>query len=323
MRITNDFDEKTNKEILDNENQLVLNSINSSEDENELSFSDVTETSAIGIIDLVNSTKIVANIPSSKIGKYYSIFLNTMSDIIKKHNGVVIKNIGDSLLYYFPESNKEEKTCFKNILQCSLTMIASRGMINQKLRLEKLPEIDFRISNDYGTVITAKSSNNKTVDIFGNTVNVCAKMNALTPANNLIIGGDLYRSVKNLNEYIFEEYEGLTIGVKHAYSTYLVKINNEYVGKEINTVIHQTLLDVGTSDLDYVRKKLFSEYRYFITDCHENPAPLYHVLADAFGKDGAVRVLDKIKLGLQKLSHNDRVSSFLTEIERIKETQHT
>lgn len=227
MGILNKLNEKIDRQIPDNENQS-LNSINNNENENELSFSDVTEISVVGIVDLVNSTKTIANIPSSKIGKYYSIFLNTMSDIIKKHGGVVIKNIGDSLLYYFPEPNKEEKMYFGNTLQCSLTMIALRDIINKKLHLEKLPGIDFRISNDYGPIITAKSSNNKIVDIFGNTVNVCAKMNVLTPVNNLAIGEDLHRSVKNLNEYFFEKYKELTIGVKHAYTTYLVKINKEY-----------------------------------------------------------------------------------------------
>lgn len=110
MGILNKLNEKIDRQIPDNENQS-LNSINNNENENELSFSDVTEISVVGIVDLVNSTKTIANIPSSKIGKYYSIFLNTMSDIIKKHGGVVIKNIGDSLLL-LPRTKQRGKDVF-------------------------------------------------------------------------------------------------------------------------------------------------------------------------------------------------------------------
>lgn len=44
-------------------------------------------------IDIVDSTKNTCDITGSdKIQGYYSIFLNTMSSIIKKHHGRVIKN---------------------------------------------------------------------------------------------------------------------------------------------------------------------------------------------------------------------------------------
>jgi two-component SAPR family response regulator len=36
------------------------------------------------------------------IRKYYSTFINSVSDIVKSSSGKVIKNIGDCLLCYFP-----------------------------------------------------------------------------------------------------------------------------------------------------------------------------------------------------------------------------
>ena len=39
-----------------------------------------------------------------KISQYYEIFINSISKIVNRFGGVVVKNLGDSLLYYFPES---------------------------------------------------------------------------------------------------------------------------------------------------------------------------------------------------------------------------
>jgi hypothetical protein len=42
---------------------------------------------------------------AEKIRKYYSIFINTMADVIRDFNETIIKNTGDNLLYYFPILN--------------------------------------------------------------------------------------------------------------------------------------------------------------------------------------------------------------------------
>jgi len=53
-------------------------------------------------VNAVNSTSTTAKLVNGKLCKYYSIFLNAMSLIIKEFGGEVVKNVGDSLLYYFP-----------------------------------------------------------------------------------------------------------------------------------------------------------------------------------------------------------------------------
>src|SRR5919199_1514650 len=73
--------------------------------DDQITFINYTHKYCIAIIDIVNSTKITEKLPNSEqIRKYYSIFLNTMASIIKQHNGKVIKNAGDCLIYYFPKT---------------------------------------------------------------------------------------------------------------------------------------------------------------------------------------------------------------------------
>jgi len=59
----------------------------------------------VGIIDMVNSTKIVARLPPNKSSRYYEIFLNNMAKVVRQHNGQILKTMGDSLLFYFPDTS--------------------------------------------------------------------------------------------------------------------------------------------------------------------------------------------------------------------------
>jgi len=169
---------------------------------NEISFVD-TKYLCVGIVDIVNSTKITADIDDSEnVAKYYSIFINTMAAIARSFGGEVLKNIGDSVVFFFPKTSgsSHDKTSFKEVLRCGLTMGAAHIAMNGKYRDFHLPPIDFRISADYGKIEVAKSGPSRVVDVFGPTVNMCAKMNSKAPLNGLIIGGDLYQIIKGLHE---------------------------------------------------------------------------------------------------------------------------
>jgi hypothetical protein len=71
-------------------------------------------------------------------------------------------------------------------------MVSSRQVINAKLRKESLPDISYRISADYGKLEVAMSGEiSNSYDLFGPTINFCAKMNRRAPPNGIAIGADL------------------------------------------------------------------------------------------------------------------------------------
>ncbi len=77
----------------------------------EIRFSGDSIKSCVGFIDLVDSTKNTITMESlDYIRRYYSTFINSISENVKSYSGKVIKNIGDCLLFYFPKT-----TDFKNI----------------------------------------------------------------------------------------------------------------------------------------------------------------------------------------------------------------
>src|ERR671918_1544261 len=178
----------------------------------EISFLDRSMNCCIGFVDMVNSTSNIAEIVSDRriIGKYYSIFINTMAVLAKNYGAKIVKSAGDALIFYFPDSSDPtNEAAFKDILECFTTMILARDIINAKLQSENLPSVSYRISADYGKVEVATSTSSKGEDLFGSTMNICAKINSMAEPNGIVIGGDLYQIIKSFSSIRSEEFREL------------------------------------------------------------------------------------------------------------------
>jgi class 3 adenylate cyclase len=187
-----------------------------------LQFSDYSEKYCVCMVDIMNSTKITSKLSESETSEFYKIFLNSIAVIVRNYDGIVVKNIGDALLFYFPVIYSEEESTLKRCLDCCLTLSESHDDIINKLEKQKLPVFDYRISSTYGIVRIAKTSTSSVNDIFGNTVNRCAKINRIAPANRLIIGEEFYDSAKNFDDYIFKKIKSDITSPDAGYIGYLV-----------------------------------------------------------------------------------------------------
>lgn len=189
-----------------------------------VTFSDNSKNYCVGVVDMVNSTKMTSILGASRMAEYYKIFLNSMAKILGRYGGSVIKNIGDCLVYYFPESSKtHRKFGFISCLECSLEMIENHDNICNFLKKERLPNVDYRISLDYGSVVLMKSNNSPLIDMIGPPINMCSKINRTAESNGMVIGGDLFSIVKGYDDYKFKEIKGLSLGFKHSYPIYQVQ----------------------------------------------------------------------------------------------------
>jgi class 3 adenylate cyclase len=187
-----------------------------------ISFSNSYQNYAVGIVDIVDSTHIAATLNNGRACKYYSIFLNSMATVIRRFGGKVVKNVGDSLLYYFPKTScHDNKQAFADILDCGAAMIEARGIINKKLFESRLPPLNYRVSADYGSVMVAHSANSYEEDLFGSPINMCAKINKCAPPNGMVIGYDLYQVIKSSGKYNFREIQGCSVGFKNKYPVFL------------------------------------------------------------------------------------------------------
>jgi CheY-like chemotaxis protein len=192
-------------------NEIDVSELNDSNSYDEqITFMNYTHRYCVCIIDIVNSTMNTREIiGSEKIRGYYSIFLNTMATIIKDHNGKVIKNSGDNLLYYFPKTvDASNELAFQDVIDCGLALIATNSTLDANLSKYGLPSINYRISGNYGKVELATSTNSNNVDLFGPTVNICSKINHLALPNGMVIYKDLYDIISKTSyfkDYRFKE----------------------------------------------------------------------------------------------------------------------
>src|SRR5689334_17414737 len=104
-------------------------------------------------------------------------------------------------------------------------MIESNSIINEKMQDKDLPSVNYRVSVDYGSVMIAKSLNSVMDDIFGSTVNLCAKINSKAIPNSIVMGGDMQQIVKNFTEYDFNLLTSYSSGLKLDYPIYSVTRN--------------------------------------------------------------------------------------------------
>jgi len=207
-----------------------------------LQFSNFSENYCVCFVDIVNSTGLTEKLSDLKTSKFYSIFLNLMNEIVSNFDGVVVKNIGDSLLFYFPKTNSQDEQSLRQALDCCLKMSESHRVVNKMMKKEGLPSIDYRISAAYGPVRVAKIATSSVDDIFGSTVNKCSKMNYAAPPNGVVIGDELCQLVKSIEGYNFSRITHNPVVNELGYTVYQVSPKK----KTLQNLIHPQSLPTKT-----------------------------------------------------------------------------
>ncbi|HXW12510.1 MAG TPA: adenylate/guanylate cyclase domain-containing protein [Nitrososphaeraceae archaeon] len=194
----------------------------------DITFSEKASMCCVGFVDMIDSTRITAGLPTHQMSRYYSLFINWVSSVIRGYGGEVVKNTGDGLLFYYcsvgdsPTKADSHAKTVRNCLNSAITLSILHQNVNKKFISEKLPELNYRISLDYGEVSFAQTVDSTTFDIFSTTVNLCAKINKVANPNKVIIGGDLYRIARNLRGYDFQEVKQTISIWNRAYPLYTV-----------------------------------------------------------------------------------------------------
>jgi hypothetical protein len=257
MHTTNSFDDSKSASSYYNTTSKSEDSTNITEEgeEKEIVFSDKSQKCCVCFVSMVDPVSTISGIRDpDKIRRYYSVFINTIAAIARNFNAKIIKNTASSLIFYFPKTSiisldspltsdtittttNSYEPAFRDVMGCGITMIAASDIINAKLEEGGgLPSLYYKISADYGRVEVARSlSSPHTDDLFGSTMNVCAKINSMASANGMVIGSKLYYIVRKLSTtsssakspgryYDFKRIGQYSIdaSIKHQYPIYSV-----------------------------------------------------------------------------------------------------
>jgi class 3 adenylate cyclase/tetratricopeptide (TPR) repeat protein len=104
-----------------------------------------------------------------------------MKAVVEKHGGVVIKSIGDSFMVDFSSA--------VNAVKCAIEAQENFWSFNKgKSEFEK---IEIRVGIHLGDVITLGN------DVYGDGVNIAARIEAITEPTRICISEDVYKQVRN------------------------------------------------------------------------------------------------------------------------------
>ena len=116
--------------------------------------------------DIAGSTRLYSQLGDDKAEFLISTRLAIMCDITLNNNGVVIKKIGDEIMCRFPSAED--------------AALAATEMHVKKVTSDASTPLTIRIGLHYGNIIE------KNNDIFGDAVNIAARMAAIAKANQSI-----------------------------------------------------------------------------------------------------------------------------------------
>ncbi len=100
--------------------------------------------------------------------------------LVAAHKGHIVKSMGDGLLITFP-SVVEAVTC---------AMALQSGMVERNRDIPPDRRIEFRIGVNIGDVIVEKN------DVFGDGVNIAARLEQIAPPGGICLSEDAYRQVR-------------------------------------------------------------------------------------------------------------------------------
>ncbi len=129
--------------------------------------------------DVAGSTAMYENMGDDLARERISKALNTLISITRRHNGKLVKTIGDEILVYFSDID--------------MAVYAARA-IQETMEDDRSPEtigVSIRIGMQYGSAILENE------DIFGDTVNVAARVASMAKARQILCTQEIAFLVNN------------------------------------------------------------------------------------------------------------------------------
>lgn len=147
------------------------------------------QTIAILFADVAGSTQLYDNLGDVRAESQISGCLSTMIAVVGKNQGKIVKNIGDEILCYFPSAN----------------LAADAASTIQQTLAEKSSNLKVKIGLNFGPTILKKD------DVFGDTVNVAARMVGVAKEEQIIATSSLFDALINPENFNHRKLDPLHV----------------------------------------------------------------------------------------------------------------
>jgi adenylate cyclase len=195
-------------------------------------------TATVLFTDIKGFTSVSENMDPHALMHWLNTYMQTMADVVIRHQGNINKYIGDAIMAIFgvPVARKTEKDIksdAKNAIDCALDMAEQLDEMNSNWQQQGLPTIGMRVGIYTGPLVAGSLGSKDRLEytVIGDTVNTASRLESYDkgtdPSDDAhhcrILIGD------NTLKYVEEFYETLEVGS--------VKLK----GKEDNVVIFRVI----------------------------------------------------------------------------------
>ena len=154
-------------------------------------------TATILFTDIIDFTRLAEQIPPRETNIILNQYFSTMTDIIFSYDGTLDKYIGDGLMAVFGAPMERENDAERAILAAKemkqelTVMMAEEGSRRKRF--------DIRIGINTGRVVAGNIGSPKRMDytVIGDPVNIASRLESIAEPNQILIGQDTYRAVKD------------------------------------------------------------------------------------------------------------------------------
>jgi len=173
---------------------LILNSDQVTQ-ENIMEARELTAT--VLFSDIVDFTALSEKMKPQEINIFLNRYFSKMTDIVFENDGTLDKYIGDGLLAVFG-APFEKKDDAARAVRTALKMREEISKMNSSP--EKTFEINIRIGINTGQVTAGNIGSEKRMEytVLGDTVNVASRLEEAAELDQILIGQETYRQVKDL-----------------------------------------------------------------------------------------------------------------------------
>jgi adenylate cyclase len=158
-------------------------------------------------VDLVDSTEMSRDLPIDKLVTIIRAFTHELSSVIENYDGLILKYVGDGIISFFPSGFNKYLACDKAV-QCAKSIIDTIKIgINPILHKCDYPTLSIKIGIDEGenAIVQYGYDKSSLIDIVGYSMNIAAKITALTNKNKISIGEDIYKLLHPTSQSEFYE----------------------------------------------------------------------------------------------------------------------
>jgi len=159
-------------------------------------------TDTILFADLSGFTSVSEKMPPGELLGWLNTFMESMSNIIMEHGGIIDEFIGDGLKADFgvpiPRNSPDEiRKDAVNAVKCALEMERELDRLNDVWRTETLPNVRMRIGITTGEVVAGSlgSSRRLQYTTIGDTVNIASRLESLELPADLGYHGKSYSRI--------------------------------------------------------------------------------------------------------------------------------